>query len=96
MVEEIRRIKIKEAMKETMNVYSRLGLNMTEIEIVSRSQNVAARVEIAKKQIETETEEALEEQQTPMKMKIIKWMPAICSTLAIALSIISLVLRLYR
>ncbi len=95
-MEEIRRIKIKEAMKETMNVYSRLGLNMTEIEIVSRSQNVAARVEIAKKQIETETEEALEEQQTPMKMKIIKWMPAICSTLAIALSIISLVLRLYR
>jgi len=96
MVEKIRRTKIKEAMKETLNVYEKLDLNMTEIEIVSRSQNVAAKVTIAKKQLETEAEERLEEQQTPMKTKIIKWMPAICSTLAIVLSIISLVLRLYR
>ena len=92
-VEEIRRTKIKEAMKETLNVYEKLDLNMTEIEIVSRSQNVAAKVTIAKKQLETEAEERLEEQQTP---KIIEWMPAICSTLAIILSIISLILRLYR
>lgn len=41
-MEEIRRTKIKEAMKETLNVYEKLDLNMTEIEIVSRSQNVAA------------------------------------------------------
>ena len=95
-VEEIRRTKIKEAMKETLNVYEKLDLNMTEIEIVSRSQNVAAKVAIAKKQLETEAEERLEKQQTPMKTKIIKWMPAICSTLAIILSIISLVLRLYQ
>lgn len=95
-VEEIRRTKIKEAMKETLNVYEKLDLNMTEIEIVSRSQNVATKVTIAKKQLETEAEERLEEQQTPMKIKIIKWMPAICSTLAIILSIISLILRLYR
>lgn len=95
-VEEIRRTKIKEAMKETLNVYEKLDLNMTEIEIVSRSQNVATKVAIAKKQLETEAEERLEEQQTPMKTKIIKWMPAICSTLAIVLSIISLVLRLYQ
>lgn len=84
-MEEIRRTKIKEAMKETLNVYEKLDLNMTEIEIVSRSQNVAAKVTIAKKQLETEAEERLEEQQTPMKIKIIKWMPAICSTLAIIL-----------
>ena len=95
-VEEIRKTKIKEAMKETSNVYEKLDLNMTEIEIVSRSQNIAAKVTIAKKQLETEAEETLEEQQTPMKMKITKWMPAICSTLAIILSVISLVLRLYR
>jgi len=107
-VEEIRRTKIKEAMKETLNVYEKLDLNMTEIEIVSRSQNVVAKVAIAKKQLETEAEERLEKQleteaeerlekqQTPMKTKIIKWMPAICSTLAIILSIISLVLRLYQ
>ena len=95
-MEKIRRTKIKEAMEETMKVYDRLGLNMTEIEIASRSQNVAAKVEIAKKQLEKETEEVFEKQQTPMKIKIIKWMPAICSTLAIVLSIISLVLRLYR
>lgn len=95
-MEEIRRTKIKEAMKETLNVYEKLDLNMTEIEIVSRSQNVATKVAIAEKQLETEAEERLEEQQTPMKTKIIKWMPAICSTLAIVLSIISLVLRLYR
>lgn len=92
-MEEIRRTKIKEAMKETLNVYEKLDLNMTEIEIVSRSQNVAAKVAIAKKQLETEAEERLEKQQTPMKTK---WMPAICSTLAIILSIISLVLRLYQ
>lgn len=73
-MEEIRRTKIKEAMKETLNVYEKLDLNMTEIEIVSRSQNVAAKVTIAKKQLETEAEERLEEQQTPMKIKIIKWM----------------------
>ena len=95
-MEEIRKTKIKEAIKETSNVYEKLDLNMTEIEIVSRSQNVAAKVAIAKKQLETEAEETLEEQQTPMKMKITKWMPAICSTLAIILSVISLVLKLYR
>lgn len=58
-MEEIRRTKIKEAMKETLNVYEKLDLNMTEIEIVSRSQNVAAKVTIAKKQLETEAEERL-------------------------------------
>ena len=30
-MEEIRRTKIKEAMKETLNVYEKLDLNMTEI-----------------------------------------------------------------
>ena len=45
-MEEIRRTKIKEAMKETLNVYEKLDLNMTEIEIVSRSQNVAAKVNV--------------------------------------------------
>ena len=95
-MEEIRRTKIKEAIKETSNVYEKLDLNMKEIEIISRSQNVAAKVAIAKKQLETEAKGKFEEQQTPMKTKITKWMPAICSTLAIVLSIISLVLRLYR
>ena len=65
-------------------------------DIVSRSQNVAAKVEIAKKQLETEADKFIEEKQTPTKYKIIKWMPAICSTLAIILSVISLVLKLYR
>ena len=46
-MEEIRRTKIKEAMKETLNVYEKLDLNMTEIEIVSRSQNVATGVAVA-------------------------------------------------
>lgn len=95
-MEEIRRTKIKEAIKETLNVYEKLDLNMTEIEIVSRSQNVAAKVTIAKKQLETEAEERLEEQQTPVKTKNIKWMPAICSTLVVVLLIIGLVLILYR
>ena len=95
-MEEVRKTKVKEAMEETLNVYDRLGLNMTEIEIVSRSQNVTAKVEIAKKQLEKETEEVFEKKQTPMKTNITEWMPAIYSTLAIALSIISLVLRLCR
>ena len=95
-VEEIRKTKIKEAMKETGDVYEKLNLNMTEIEIATRCQNIAARVVMAEKQLETETEEVLEKKQTPMKTKIMKWMPAICSTLAIVLSVISLVLRLYR
>ena len=95
-MEEIRRTKIKEAIKETSNVYEKLDLNMTEIEIVSRSQNVAARATLAKKQLETEADKFLEKKQTPTKNKIIKWMPAVCSTLAIILSVISLVLRLYR
>lgn len=95
-MEEIRRTKIKEAIKETSNVYEKLDLNMTEIEIVSRSQNVAARAALAKKQLETEVDKFLEKKQTPIENKIIKWMPAICSTLAIILSVISLVLRLYR
>ena len=37
-VEEIRRTKIKEAMKETLNVYEKLDLNMTEIEILKKSE----------------------------------------------------------
>ena len=56
-MEEIRRTKIKEAMKETLNVYEKLDLNMTEIEIVSRSQNVATKDAIEEKQLETEAEE---------------------------------------
>lgn len=95
-MEEIRKTKIKEAMKETGDVYEKLNLNMTEIEIATRCQNIAAKVVIAKKQLETEAAERFEEQQTSMKTKIMKWMPAICSTLAIVLSVISLVLRLYR
>lgn len=96
MVEEIRKTKIEEAMEETLNVYDRLDLNMTEIEIVSRSQNVGAKVMIAKQQLKTEAEEILEEQQTPAKTKNIKRMPAICSTLVVVLLIIGLVLILYR
>lgn len=95
-MEEIRKTKIKEAVKRTLNVYEELDLNMTEIELISRSQNISARVVMAEKQLETETEEVLEKKQTPMKTKIMKWMPTICSTLAIVLSVISLVLRLYR
>lgn len=95
-MEEIRKTKIEEAMEETLNVYDRLDLNMTEIEIVSRSQNVGAKVMIAKQQLKTEAEEILEEQQTPAKTKNIKWMPAICSTLVVVLLIIGLVLILYR
>lgn len=60
-MEEIRRTKIKEAIKETSNVYEKLDLNMTEIEIVSRSQNVAARATLAKKQLETEADEQIED-----------------------------------
>ena len=93
-VEEIRKERIKEALKKAEDIYNRLELNMTEIEIVTRSQNVAARVMLAKKQLETEAEETLEEQRTLIKMKVIKWMPTICSTLALALAIISLVLKL--
>lgn len=95
-MEEIRKTKIEEAMEETLNVYERLDLNMTEIEIVSRSQNVGAKVMIAKQQLKTEAEEILKEQQTPVKTKNIKWMPAICSTLVVALLIIGLILILYR
>ena len=64
-MEEIRRTKIKEAMKETLNVYEKLDLNMTEIEIVSRSQNVAAKVTIAKKQLETEAGDEILAKMTP-------------------------------
>lgn len=95
-MEEIRKTKIKEAVKRTLNVYEELDLNMTEIELISRSQNISARAVMAEKQLETETEAVLEKKQTPMKTKIMKWMPAICSILAIILSVISLVLRLYR
>lgn len=90
---EIRKTKIKEAMEETTDVYNKLGLNMNEIEIVSRCQNVSAKVVIAKEQLEEEAEKVLEEQQTPTSLKAIKWMPAICSTLAIILSIISMLLK---
>lgn len=90
---EIRKTKIKEAMEETTDVYNKLGLNMNEIEIVSRCQNVSAKAVIAMEQLDEEAEKTLEEQQTPTNMKVIKWMPAICSTLAIILSIISMLLK---
>ncbi len=94
-MEEMRRAKIQEAVKETTDVYDRLGLNMTEVEIVSRSQNVAAKVMLAKKQLEEEAEEVLERQQTTVKEKFNNRMPAIFSTFALVMSIISLFLRLY-
>lgn len=92
---EIEKGKIRKAVNETNKIYFELGLDYTEIEIVTRCQNVAARVAIEKERLETEAEKAIKEQQTPIKMKIIKWMPTICSTLAIVISIISLTLRLY-
>ena len=94
-VRDIEKGKIRKAVNETNKIYFELGLDYTEIEIVTRCQNIAARVAIEKERLETEAEKAIKEQQTPIKMKIIKWMPIICSTLAIVMSIISLALRLY-
>lgn len=46
-MDELRKDKIRQATKEVTEVFRKLDLNMTEIEIVTRSGNVGARVRMA-------------------------------------------------
>lgn len=86
---EIKKGKIRKAMKKTNKIYSELGLDYTEIEIVTRCQNVAARVGIAKTQLDEETKAMIEQTRESKKTQILEWMPAVCSILAILIVLIS-------
>ncbi|MEZ3485998.1 MAG: hypothetical protein K1W22_05225 [Lachnospiraceae bacterium] len=96
-MDELRQDKIKQAREETNEVFERHGLNLTEIEIVTRAENVAAKVMMAKKELESDAKKMFKEQtQTPQeKIKQItsKWLPAIVGTVAVILSIISMLFK---
>ena len=93
-VDELRIDKIKQAMEETNE---RHGLNLTEIEIITRTGNIAAKVMLEKKELENDAKKVIKEQtQTPQeKIKQItsKWLPAIVGIVAMILSIISMLFK---
>lgn len=95
-MEELRKDKIRQAIKETAEVFRKLGLNMSEIEIVTRSGNVSARVEMAKKEMEDDARKWIEKPQTKTKNKIVMILPAITSLTAIIISLISIFLKLLQ
>lgn len=96
-VDELRIDKIKQAMEETNEVFERHGLNLTEIEIITRTGNIAAKVMLEKKELENDAKKVIKEQtQTPQeKIKQItsKWLPAIVGIVAMILSIISMLFK---
>lgn len=89
-MDELRKDKIRQATKEVTEVFRKLDLNMTEIEIVTRSGNVGARVRMAMKEMEDEAREYIEKSQTKATNKIVMILPAIASITAIVISIISI------
>lgn len=95
-MDELRKDKIRQATKEVTEVFRKLDLNMTEIEIVTRSGNVAARVRMAMKEMEDEAREYIEKSQTKATNKIVMILPAIASITAIVISIISILATVWK
>lgn len=91
---ELRRDKIRQAVKKMSETFEELELNKEEIEIVTRSGNVAARIQMAVKEMEDEARECIEKSQTKPSEKIVKILPAITSIAAIIISIISILAKL--
>lgn len=91
---ELRRDKIRQAVKEMSETFEKLDLNKEEIEIVTRSGNVCARIQMAVKEMEDEAREYIEKSQTKLSEKIVKILPAITSIAAIIISIISILAKL--
>lgn len=95
-MDELRKDKIRQATKEVTEVFRKLDLNMTEIEIVTRSGNVAARIRMAMKEMEDEAREYIEKSQTKTTNKIVMILPAIASITAIVISIISILATVWK
>lgn len=95
-MDELRKDKIRQATKEVTEVFRKLDLNMTEIEIVTRSGNVGARIRMAIKEMEDETREYIEKSQTKATNKIVMILPAIASITAIVISIISILATVWK
>lgn len=95
-MDELRKDKIRQATKEVTEVFRKLDLNMTEIEIVTRSGNVAARIRMAMKEMEDEAREYIEKSQTKATNKIVMILPAIASITAIVISIISILATVWK
>lgn len=95
-MDELRKDKIRQATKEVTEVFRKLDLNMTEIEIVTRSGNVGARIQMAIKEMEDETREYIEKSQTKATNKIVMILPAIASITAIVISIISILATVWK
>lgn len=95
-MDELRKDKIRQATKEVTEVFRKLDLNMTEIEIVTRSGNVAARIRMAMKEMEDEAREYIEKSQTKVTNKIVMILPAIASITAIVISIISILATVWK
>lgn len=95
-MDELRKEKIRQATKEVTEVFRKLDLNMTEIEIVTRSGNVSARIRMAMKEMEDEAREYMEKSQTKATNKIVMILPAIASITAIVISIISILATVWK
>lgn len=95
-MDELRKDKIRQATKEVTEVFRKLDLNMTEIEIVTRSGNVSARIRMAMKEMEDEAREYMEKSQTKATNKIVMILPAIASITAIVISIISILATVWK
>lgn len=95
-MQELRKDKIHRAIEEVTEVFRKLDLNMTEIEIVTRSGNVSARIRMAMKEMEDEAREYIEKSQTKSTNKIVMILPAITSATAVLISIISIIVAVWK
>ncbi len=95
-MDELRKDKIQQATKEVAEVFRKLDLNMTEIENITRSWNVSARVQMAMKEMEDEAREYIEKSQTKTTDKVVMILPAIASVAAMAISIISILATVWK
>ncbi|MBD5449702.1 MAG: hypothetical protein HDR28_06030 [Lachnospiraceae bacterium] len=87
---ELRKEKVRQAVKEMTEMFERLELSMAEIELVTRSGNVSARVQIAVSEMEVEAREYKEK---PQKISKSRLFTTVCSALAIIISAIAVLLK---
>ena len=95
-MDELRKDKIHQAVKEMSETFEKLGLNMTEIEIVTRSGDIAAKVRMANKQLEDEARELTEKSQEKVTKRVVTFLPAITSITAIIISMISILATVWK
>lgn len=95
---EINRENIREFIRRGCAAKEELNMTMQEVEIATRSMCTGTRVYMAKEAMEEDIKKGVEDELHPptAKDKVIKWLPTICSTIAVILSAISILAAVWK